>query len=76
MLSAVFKRLKHFFAKIESKLITFDSEKSTELRRAAVKHCDFSFLLVQQLFENFIPIRSAGVGSGFQTRDEIAFFLK
>lgn len=67
--------LKDFFAEIESKLIAFYSQKSAELRRSAVEHSDFAFLLVQQLLEHFVPVRSARVCPGLQPRDQISFFL-
>ena len=64
-----------FFSKAKSKLIAFVSKNSSELRRTTIKNCNFSLLLILQLLENLIPIRTTSICSSFQACDKISFLL-
>ena len=68
--------LKVFFAIIKAKLIAFQFQYFAQLWRATEKHSYFSLLLSRNFFEDFVPIWSSSIGSGFQTSNQISFGLK
>lgn len=73
--SVFFLILEDFLSKAESELITFVSKTLGELWRPTKENCNFPFLLILELLEHFIPIGTTRIRSGFQTRDEVSFFL-
>lgn len=67
--------LKNFLAESEAELVTLDSEYASQLRGAAVEHRHLALLLRDQLLEHFVPVRTARVSPGLQSRDEVPLLL-
>lgn len=67
--------LEDFLAELESELVALVAQSFRQLRRSAVEHGHFALLLVLDLFEDLVPVWTAGVSSRLKARDEITFFL-
>lgn len=59
----------------KSVLVALVSQRFGQLWWAAVEDGDLSLLLGLQLLEHLIPVGPAGIGAGFQTRDQIPLAL-
>ncbi|KYQ56502.1 hypothetical protein ALC60_04579 [Trachymyrmex zeteki] len=69
-----FEVLEGFLSKTESKLITFVPKNPSELWRSAKKHCNFSFLLILELFEYLVPIGTTCILGGISLAQENEHF--
>jgi len=67
--------LKNLFAEAETKSVTFLFQFFRQLWGSTVENSHLPFVLVQYLLEDFIPIRTAGIGPRFQSSQQISILL-
>lgn len=60
----------------ESILIALVAKGLAQLRRSTVEDCDLSTLLILDLLEDLVPVRTSGICAGLQASDQISFFLQ
>lgn len=61
---------------MESVLVALQLENFSQLWTATEEHGHFAFLLLGDRLEHLVPIGTASVRAGLQTRDQVAFRLK
>ena len=68
--------LKNFFLEGESELIALELQNPAQGGVSTEEDGHLAHLLLPDLGEHFVPVGSAGVGSGLQAGDQVSLFLK